>query len=123
MTGRNPQDRQSLVQLRGFDGIAMKGMSKTLMVILLAGTTLWALPPSIGLSEVVISSAQAQGYGGQRGRAHGGNSAQQYRDSRPARAAPAPRDDGRGRMTEEERRQLRRDIDKANREIYGGRRR
>jgi hypothetical protein len=100
----------------------MTSLRKTLMVILLAGAGLSVLPSNMGVFSGLISSAQAQGYGGARGRNHGGG-AQQSQNSRPARVAPPPRDSGRGRMSEEDRRQLRRDIDKANREIYGGRRR
>ena len=36
-------------------------------------------------------------------------------------ARPGPADDRRGRMTDDERRSLQRDLDKAKSEIYGGR--
>ena len=54
--------------------------------------------------------------------------AQKGRPGPPPERAERPRDmrqerpdDRRGRMSEDERRSLQRDLDKANREIYGGR--
>jgi hypothetical protein len=55
----------------------------------------------------------------QKGRPGGGpppERAERGRDARQERP-----DERRGRMTEDERRGLQRDLDKANREIYGGR--
>ncbi len=96
---------------------------KTLMAVLMLGGAL-SMQPAVwaGPFDGVTFSMQGQGHGGGRG----GNAAQ-ARPPREARAAqpapPPPREPARGQLTPEERRQLHRDLDKANRELYGAPRR
>lgn len=63
-------------------------------------------------------SVQDRGFNGHKG----GHDKRPVRDVRPAPAASPDKGRVRGQLTEDERRQLHRDLDKANREIYGGNR-
>lgn len=89
----------------------------TMKFLLTAAVTSVAL--SASLAHV---SAQAQG--------HPGYDKRQVRDVRNPQTVPvppppaqfAPPRGGRGQMSDEERRQLHRDLDKANRELYAPRR-
>lgn len=93
---------------------------KILMVILMLSGILSIRPAVAGLIDSAVFSAQYQGYGG----AKGGYDRRQPRDARQAQPYPQPqRERPRGQLTDDERRQLHRDLDKANRELYGGNRR
>ena len=100
---------------------------KTLMVVLTLGGVLSMQPVAwAGPFDGATFSLQGQGYGGAP-RGNGGGGGQERRQLREARTAqpppPPPREPVRGQLTAEERRQLHRDLDKANREIYSGPRR
>ena len=103
----------------------MKTLMATLMLIGVLSTqwvpAVWANP-----FDGATFRVQDRGYGGAQGGYGGPPERGQYRDARGAQPQPQPqppRERGRGQMTEEERRQLHRDLDKANRELYGGKRR
>lgn len=99
---------------------------KTLMAVLMLGGVLSIEPTAVvwaGPFEGALYSAQYstqyQGNGAAKG-----HDRRQVRDARNAQPLPQPpRERPRGQLTEEERRQLHRDLDKANRELYGGNRR
>ncbi len=100
---------------------------KTLVAGVMLGGVLTMQPVSVAWADAfdgLMFSLQAQGQGGaHRDRGGGGQGRQQAREARTAQPAPPPaREPARGQLTPEERRQLHRDLDKANREIYGGRR-
>lgn len=98
----------------------MKVPMKILMIILLLSGVLSMRPAVAGLFDSASFSAQYQGPGG----AKGGYDRRQARDARNVQPYPQPqRERSRGHLTEDERRQLHRDLDKANRELYGGNRR
>jgi hypothetical protein len=78
-----------------------------LAVVFTAGPAASAVWDSYGL----YAQAQGQGQKGRQGQERGGG--REQRQERP--------DDRRERMTQDERRSLHRDLDKANRELYGGR--
>lgn len=94
---------------------------KILMAVLLLGG---------GLSMLSAAGVQAATFDGalfsvqDRGFGHkGGHGKSQFREAGNSRFVPPDKGGRRqGQLTEEERRQLHRDLDKANREIYGGRR-
>ena len=86
-------------------------------VALAAG--LAAGPAAAAVYDYAAMLAQAQGQKGRsqgQERGGGGGGGGGGREARPER-----QDDRRERMTQDERRSLHRDLDKANREIYGGR--
>ena len=70
-----------------------------------------------GMFDGAVFSVQDQGFGGHKG----GQDKRHIRDTRSSQLAPPDKGRVRGQLTEDERRQLHRDLDKANREIYGGR--
>ena len=89
-------------------------MKRALTTLALAAA-LFAAPALSAWDLGRIVYAQAD-----KGRPSGGpppERADRSRDTRQER----PADDRRGRMSEDERRGLQRDLDKASREIYGGR--
>ena len=94
---------------------------KTLMVVLTLSGVL-SMQPAVGLAgrfDGPSFSVQDRGFS-----AGGGRDRRQAREARSAQPLPqSPRERARGQMTEDERRQLHRDLDKANRELYGGNRR
>jgi hypothetical protein len=103
---------------------AMNAMRKTkfLMAVVLLGGGLSIQPVAAvraATLDGLVFSAQDRGFGGHKG----GQGKGQFREAGRSQLAP-PAKGGRapGQLTEEERRQLHRDLDKANREIYGGRR-
>ena len=69
-------------------------------------------------------SVQNTDFGGARG-GDGGNDKRQFREARNVpQPVPQPtKERARGQLTEDERRQLHRDLDKARRELYSGARR
>lgn len=93
---------------------------KTLLAVLILGGTL------------AVGPAVAGSYGGgfyaqdKSGFAYSKGQGKRYeRVERPQRyvpSGPPPDRGGSGRLTDDERRQLHRDLDKANRELYRGRR-
>lgn len=94
----------------------MSTMKVLLGVVLLSGGL--SIPPAIaGTFDGAMFSVQDRGFGAQKGADN-----RRYREARPSQYVPPDRGRARGQLTEEERRQLHRDLDKANREIYGGRR-
>lgn len=108
----------------------MKAPMKTLMAVLILGGVLsmqsvsvvWAGPFDGALFNAQYRS-QYQDYGGAKG-GYGGQDRRQVRDARNAQPLPQPqRERSRDQLTEDERRQLHRDLDKANRELYSGNRR
>ncbi len=103
----------------------MKGAMKFLMAVLTLSGVMSMLPVSAawaGIFDGAVITAQNGAYGGGRGN-RGGREAQPPRETRVARPPPQPQaPQGRGQMSEEQRQQLRRDLDRANRELYRGRR-
>jgi hypothetical protein len=99
--------------------ITTKGTMKSLMAALLLGGMLSMEPAAAGVFDDMTFSMQDRG-GGRGGQ--GAREARQPVRAQPAPPPPAPRERPRGQMSEEERRQLHRDLDKANREIYRGKR-
>jgi hypothetical protein len=89
---------------------------KVLMALLLLGGVS-SIQPAVGAGvDGMTFRVQDRG---------GGREARQPREVRHAQPSPQPqppRERARGQMSEEERRQLHRDLDKANREIYRGKR-
>lgn len=107
-----------------------KAPMKTLMAVLMLGGVMSMEPAAVawaGPFDGALFSAQYQGggrggYGGPGG--PGGVDRRQFRDARNAQHPPQqPREMPRGQLTPDERRQLHRDLDKANRELYSGNRR
>lgn len=100
----------------------MKGTMKTLMAVAVLGSVLSLQPASAGVFDGAFFSPQMQGYGGPHGK--GGRTAPPPREMRvaPPREVRMPPPRERGHLTDEERRQLHRDLDKANRELYRERR-
>ncbi len=104
----------------------MKALMKTLVAVLMLGGVLSIEPTAVvwaGPFDGALYSAQySTQYQGNP--AAKGHDKRQVRDARNAQPQPQPpRERPRGHLTEEERRQLHRDLDKANRELYGGNRR
>ena len=94
---------------------------KFLLGVLLLNSGLSIQPVSVawaGGFDGAMFSVQDRGFSGHKG----GQDRRQFRESRPAQFVPPDKGRARGQLTEDERRQLHRDLDKANREIYGGRR-
>lgn len=95
---------------------------KTLIAVLMLGSVLGMQPAPAAAFDGMTFSVQDKGFGGGRG---GGREGRQTRDARTVQPPPPPpvqRERPRGQMSEEDRRQLHRDIDKANRELYRGKR-
>ena len=96
---------------------------KTLMAVLMLSGVL-SMQPAVAVVladrfDGAAFSVQDRGYG-----AGGGRDRRQAREAQSAQPLPQPpRERARGQLTEDERRQLHRDLDKANRELYGGNRR
>lgn len=89
---------------------------KNLLMATMLGFTLLGAPVISGLQS---GAAYAQD---RDSRGHKGGDRRQFRDGRQAQFAPPGKGErGRGQLSEAERQQLRRDLDKANRELYGGR--
>jgi hypothetical protein len=103
----------------GKDVYAMRTIKILLGVLLLSGG-LSLQPVSVawaGVFDGAMFSAQDRGFGGHKG----GQDKRQIREARSPQTVPPDKGRARGQLTEDERRQLHRDLDKANREIYGGR--
>jgi hypothetical protein len=102
-----------------------KGTMKFLLAVLLVGGASSIIPVSAtwaGVFDGPVILAQNGGNSGGRGN-RSGREAQPPRDTRVARPPPQPQAPrGRGQMSEEQRQQLHRDLDRANRELYRGRR-
>ncbi len=95
---------------------------KILLGVLLLSGGLSLQPVSVawaGMFDGAVFSVQDQGFGGHKG--GGGQDKRQIRDNRSSQLGPPDKGRVRGQLTEDERRQLHRDLDKANREIYSGR--
>ena len=95
---------------------------KTLMAVLMLSGVLSMQPVVVwaGPFDGAMFSVQDRGFSGGRG----GHDKRQIRETRSAQPLPQPqRERARGQLTEDERRQLHRDLDKANRELYRGNRR
>lgn len=88
---------------------------KYAMAVLMLGGVL-SMPAVAAVFDGVTFSVQDRGFGGKGGRE--GRPVREVRQTPPAPPAERPR----GQMTDEERRQLHRDLDKANRELYRGKR-
>ncbi len=89
---------------------------KFLMAVLMLGSVL-SMPAAADVFGGAIITVQDRGAGGK-----GGREGRPMREARPVQVAPPPREQPRGQMTQEERQQLHRDLDKANRELYRGKR-
>ena len=84
------------------------------LVVIAMAAAVCAAPAAAAAPWDFRPGLQGQGKRGQEaGPPRGGRTS---RDER--RATPAPPDRSTGRLTEEERRELRRDVDRANKEIY-----
>lgn len=95
---------------------------RILLAMLAVGCAVGMISAPAVAYDGLMFSVQAQGYGGGRG---GGREGRHVRDAHVVQQAPQPpanRERPRGQLTDEERRQLHRDLDKANRELYRGRR-
>lgn len=104
-----------------------KGAMKSLAVLMLGGVL--SAQPAFGVAwaasfDGATFSVQNTDFGGARG-GDGGNDKRQFREARNVpQPVPQPtKERARGQLTEEERRQLHRDLDKARRELYSGARR
>ena len=94
---------------------------KILCGVLLLSGGLSIHPASVawaGSFDGAMFSVQERGFGGHKG----GQDKRQFREARSAQSVPSDKGRARGQLTEDERRQLHRDLDKANREIYAGNR-
>lgn len=91
---------------------------KILWAVLLMSSGLSIQPAVADPFDGALFSVQDRGFGGHKG----GQDKRQFREARSPQFVPPDKGHGRGQLTEEERRQLHRDLDKANREIYGSRR-
>ncbi|MEQ1776114.1 MAG: hypothetical protein ABL891_20235 [Burkholderiales bacterium] len=98
----------------------MRTMKILLGVLLLSGG-LSIQPVSVawaGMFDGALFSVQDRGFGGHKS----GQDKRPFREARSSQVVPPDQGRARGHLSEEERRQLHRDLDKANREIYGGKR-
>lgn len=94
---------------------------KILTGVMLLSSGLSMLPASVawaGSFDGTLFSVQDRGFGGH----NGGQGKNQLREARTPQPVPPDKGRARGQLTEDERRQLHRDLDKANREIYGSKR-
>ena len=97
-------------------------MLRNLCGVLLLSSGLSIAPSSVawaGTLDGVVFSMQDQGFDGRKGVRQDRRAS---RDVQPSQFVPPDKGRARGQMTDEERRQLHRDLDKANREIYGAHR-
>jgi hypothetical protein len=111
---------ESLKQVQRFARKAVYAM-RTIIVVLLLSGGLSIQPASVawaGSFDGAMFSVQERGFGGHKG----GQDKRQFRETRTPQFVPPDKGRARGQLTEDERRQLHRDLDKANREIYGSRR-
>ena len=96
---------------------------KTWMAALVLGCALTMPAAPAAAFDGVTFSMQGQGFGGGRGHPGGGRGGHQPREARAVQPPPSPPPaQARGQLSPEERRQLHLDLDKANREIYRGKR-
>lgn len=96
------------------------GTMKSLLGVLLLSGGLSLQPVSVawaGMFDGAVFSVQDRGFSGHKG----GQDRRQIRENRSSQVAPQDKGRVRGQLTDDERRQLHRDLDKANREIYSGR--
>jgi hypothetical protein len=96
-------------------------MMKILFGVLLLSGGLSIQPASVawaGSFDGALFGVQERGFGGHKG----GQDKRQFREARSPQSVPPDKGRARGQLTEDERRQLHRDLDKANREIYAGNR-
>ncbi len=104
----------------------MKVPMKTLLTVLSLGSVLSMQPGAAvhaGPFDGAVLSVQYGG-AGHPGAGKGVDGRQSFREAGNAQPVPQPpRERPRGQLTEDERRQLHRDLDKANRELYSGNRR
>ena len=91
---------------------------KILLGVMLLSGGLSNQPAVAGVFDGATFSVQDRGFGGHKG----GPGKSQFREARSPQVVPQDKARARGQLTEDERRQLHRDLDKANREIYGGNR-
>lgn len=91
---------------------------KILLVVFMLSSGLSIQPAVAGVFDGALFSVQDRGFGGHKG----GQDKRQFREARSSQFVPPDKGRARGQLTEDERRQLHRDLDKANREIYGGKR-
>jgi len=89
---------------------------KTLLAVLILGGTLAAGPAVAGSYGGGFYAQDKSGFAYSKGQGK-----RYERVERPQRSGPPDRGTP-GRLTDDERRQLHRDLDKANRELYRGRR-
>lgn len=102
----------------------MKGTMRSLMAAVMLGGVLSILPVTTawaGIFDSPVFTAQSGGNGGSRSN-RGGREAQPPRVARPPPPPQPQAPRGHGQMSEEQRQQLHRDLDRANRELYRGRR-
>ena len=103
----------------------MKTSMKTLLAALSLGSVLSMQPgAAAGAGPFDGAMLSVQYGGGGPGAGKGANGRPPLREAGNAQPAPQPpRERPRGQLTDDERRQLHRDLDKANRELYSGNRR
>jgi len=94
---------------------------KTWMAILMLGGVLCMQPAPADAYDGMTFSMQDRGAGNGRG---GREARQQMREARRVQPPPPPPpvEPRRGQLSDEDRRQLHRDLEKANRELYRGKR-
>lgn len=95
---------------------------KTLMAVLMLGAMLALQPAPAGAYDGITFSLQGQGAGQGKGHRVDRGERRPMRDARTAPPSPPPVEPRRGQLSDDERRQLHRDLDKANRELYRGKR-
>ncbi len=107
---------------------SMKAPMKTWVAVWMLGGVL-SMASTAGVGAGLFEGAMYRTqYSAQYSTQAQGNPAAPVQDKRQVRDVrnaqqPPPQERPRGHLTEEERRQLHRDLDKANRELYGGNRR
>ena len=121
---------ESDVNLMSENDLAMfttNGTLKSMVAAIALGGVLSTAPAAVawaGMFDGPLFLAQNGGHGDRRGNhAREARQPREVRNVQPAPQPQAPRERSRGQMSDEERRQLHRDLDKANRELYGGHRR
>ena len=103
----------------------MKVPMKTLLAVLSLSGVLSIQPGAQAFAGSFDGAMLSVQYGGGGpGAGKGANGRPPFREAGNAQPAPQPpRERPRGQLTDDERRQLHRDLDKANRELYSGNRR